>query len=58
MTVRERMACDGLAEPDDNASVVQRMEWLREHCERLAWELQRASKVIEETSTRGSQDKR
>lgn len=47
MNLRERAACDGLL--DDEASIVDSMEWLREHCERLAWELEATSRTLSES---------
>jgi hypothetical protein len=43
MNLRERAACDGLLE--DDAPIADSMEWLREHCERLAWELESTSRA-------------
>lgn len=48
MTANERRACDGLL-PDD-APIADSMEWLREHCERLAWELESTSRALVEAS--------
>ena len=47
MNLRERAACDGLL--DDDASITQSMEWLREHCERLAWELEATGRTLTES---------
>lgn len=47
MNLRERAACDGLL--DDDASIQQSMEWLREHCERLAWELESTGRALTES---------
>lgn len=47
MTANERRACDGLL-PDD-APIADSMEWLREHCERLAWELESTSRTLSES---------
>jgi hypothetical protein len=44
MNLRERAACDGLL--DDDAPIADSMEWLREHCERLAWELESTSREL------------
>lgn len=46
MNARERRAIDGLL-PDD-APISESMEWLREHCERLAWELESTSRSLTE----------
>lgn len=43
MNLHERQACDGLA---DDAPIADSMEWLREHCERLAWELESAGNAL------------
>ena len=47
MNLRERAACDGLLDDDDPIS--DSMEWLREHCERLAWELESTSRTLSES---------
>lgn len=47
MTANERRACEGLL-PDD-APIADSMEWLREHCERLAWELESTSRTLSES---------
>ena len=47
MNLRERAACDGLL--DEDASITQSMEWLREHCERLAWELESTGRALTES---------
>lgn len=48
MTANERRACEGLL-PDD-APISDSMEWLREHCERLAWELESTSRALTEAT--------
>ena len=48
MTANERRACEGLL-PDD-APIADSMEWLREHCERLAWELESTSRALTEAT--------
>lgn len=48
MNLHERRACDGLL-PDD-APISESMEWLREHCERLAWELESTSRAFKEAT--------
>ena len=50
MNLRERAACDGLL--DDDAPIADSMEWLREHCERLAWELESTSRTLSESIER------
>jgi hypothetical protein len=50
MNLRERAACDGLL-PDD-APIADSMEWLRQHCERLAWELESTSRTLSESIER------
>lgn len=48
MNLHERAACDGLL--DEDASIMQSMEWLREHCERLAWELESTGHALSEAT--------
>ena len=50
MNLRERAACDGLL--DDDASITQSMEWLREHCERLAWELESTGRELKDATAK------
>ena len=45
MNLHERAACDGLA-PDEDTPISDSMEWLREHCERLAWELEATTREL------------
>jgi len=45
MNLHERAACDGLL-PDDDAPIASHMEWLREHVERLAWELEATTREL------------
>lgn len=47
LNANERRACDGLA---DDAPISESMEWLREHCERLAWELESTSRAYKEAT--------
>ncbi len=47
MNANQRRACEGLAE---DAPIVESMEWLREHCERLAWELESTSRALTEAT--------
>ena len=49
MNLHERAACDGLA-PDEDTPISDSMEWLREHCERLAWELESTSRAFKEAT--------
>ena len=48
MNLRERAACDGLL--DDDAPIADNMEWLRQHCERLAWELESTGRALTEAT--------
>jgi hypothetical protein len=48
MNLRERAACDGLL--DDDAPIASHMDWLKEHCERLAWELESTSRALTEAT--------
>jgi hypothetical protein len=48
MNLHERAACDGLL--DDDAPIADSMEWLREHVERLAWELESTSRALTEAT--------
>jgi len=50
MNLRERAACDGLL--DEDASIMQSMEWLREHCERLAWELESTGRELKDATAK------
>ena len=50
MNLRERAACDGLL--DEDASITQNMEWLREHCERLAWELEATGRELKDATAK------
>ena len=50
MNLRERAACDGLL--DNDAPIADSMEWLRQHCERLAWELESTSRTLSESIER------
>lgn len=47
MNANQRRAIDGLAE---DTPIVESMEWLREHCERLAWELESTSRALVEAT--------
>ena len=47
MNLYERSVCDGLA-PDEDTPISDSMEWLREHCERLAWEPESAGAALAE----------
>jgi hypothetical protein len=45
MTAQQRRICDGLA-PDEDTPISSHMDWLREHCERLAWELEATTREL------------
>jgi hypothetical protein len=49
MTAAERRACDGLA-PDEETPISEHMDWLKEHCARLAWELESTSRALTEAT--------
>jgi hypothetical protein len=49
MNLRERAACDGLL-PDEDTSIDSHMDWMREHVERLAWELESTSRALTEAT--------
>ncbi len=49
MNLHERRACDGLL-PDEETPISSHMDWLREHCERLAWELESTSRALIEAT--------
>jgi hypothetical protein len=49
MNANQRRACEGLA---DDAPIGESMEWLREHCERLAWELESTSRALTEATNK------
>jgi hypothetical protein len=51
MNLYERSVCDGLA-PDEDTPISDSMEWLREHCERLAWELESTSRALVEATNK------
>jgi hypothetical protein len=51
MNLHERAACDGLL-PDEDTPIASHMEWLRDHCERLQWELERTSKELIEATAK------
>jgi hypothetical protein len=50
MNLHERAACDGLA--DEDTSIMADMLWMREHCERLAWEIESASRELVEVTAK------
>ena len=50
MNLHERAACDGLA--DDDTSIMADMLRLREHCERLVWEIESASRELVEVTAK------
>jgi hypothetical protein len=49
MNANQRRICDGLA-PEDDAPIASHMDWLKEHCERLAWELESTSRALIEAT--------
>jgi hypothetical protein len=49
MNANERRACEGLL-PDEDTSIVSDMAWLREHVERLAWELESTGHALTEAT--------
>jgi hypothetical protein len=49
MNLHERAACDGLL-PDEDTPISAHMEWMREHVERLAWELESTSRALTEAT--------
>jgi hypothetical protein len=51
MSPAERRACDGLA-PDEDTPLWSHMEWMREHVERLAWELESTSRELKEATAK------
>ncbi len=51
MTAAERRACDGLA-PDEETPISSHMEWMREHVERLAWELEATTRELHNASAK------
>lgn len=44
MNAEERRACDGLL--PDESSIMEDVSWIREHCERLEWELQATANAL------------
>ena len=50
MNLRERAACDGLL--DDDAPIAESMEWLRQHVERLAWELESTGRELKDATAK------
>jgi hypothetical protein len=49
MNATQRRICDGLA-PEDDTRIASHMDWLKEHCERLAWELESTSRALIEAT--------
>jgi len=49
MNLHERAACDGLL-PDDEPPLWSHRDWMREHVERLAWELESTSRALTEAT--------
>jgi hypothetical protein len=51
MNLRERAACDGLL-PDEETPIDSHMDWMREHVERLQWELESTSRELSEMTAK------
>ena len=51
MNLYERSVCDGLA-PDEDTPISSHMDWLKEHCERLAWELESTTRELHNATAR------
>ncbi len=51
MNADQRRACDGLA-PEEDTPLWSHMEWMREHVERLAWELESTSRELKEATSK------
>jgi hypothetical protein len=51
MTAQQRRICDGLT-PEDDAPIASHMDWLKEHCERLAWELESTSRELQNATAK------
>jgi len=49
MNLHERAACDGLA-PDEETPLWSHMEWMKQHVDRLVWELESTSRELKETT--------
>ena len=49
MTPEERLACDGL----DDASIIETLEWLKEQCILLQFEIERSTEIL--TDKRGAE---
>jgi hypothetical protein len=45
MTANQRRAIEGLL-PDEDTPIASHMDWLKEHCERLAWELEATTREL------------
>jgi hypothetical protein len=45
MNANQRRICDGLA-PDEETPISSHMDWLKEHVERLAWELEATTREL------------
>jgi len=50
MNANQRRACDGLL-PDD-APISESVEWIREQCERLQWELYATSNALKQATAK------
>ena len=48
MNANERRACEGTL--SDDAPIAESMEWLREHVERLTWELESTARTLTEAT--------
>jgi hypothetical protein len=46
----QRRACDGLM--PEEGSIMADMQWLREHCERLAWELESTGRELKDATAK------
>jgi hypothetical protein len=49
MNANERRACEGTLA--DDAPISESMEWLRQHVERLSWELESTAKTLTEATS-------
>jgi hypothetical protein len=49
MNLHERAACDGLL-PDEDTALWSHMEWMKQHVDRLAWELESTSRELKEAT--------
>jgi hypothetical protein len=51
MNADQRRACDGLA-PDEDTPLWSHMEWMKQHVERLAWELESTSRELKDATAK------